>query len=318
MFLIGRLRESLCLHKMWRNLSKTLSSIEPYARQVLALEIPQKSAHPHVYCNRRLDFPDYHQEFFSCRLDPRKLSSIWLPSFLGYPTILGVPFWLIVYCSLTPLLVKIANISLDANQTFHDESEQRRPEQTHTLLVTLPSPPQFLFWASRTLGLTPVNSVRSSFWRRQPVLVHHLSLTSFLSIFLPCPILVSVAMEQLSCVVFITLSSRLPFGLSPSLPQVMTQHQNFLCCLTTRIPSVSQVSTKGVFQESPPWQEDSTPCHRKRVKNSRTNRSQLIENYSNKLKISTFKLHSVLQFFSFGEKWRRRLILKVYQKISLV
>lgn len=145
MFLIGRLRESLCLHKMWRNLSKTLSSIEPYARQVLALEIPQKSAHPHVYCNRRLGFPDYHQEFFSCRLDPRKLSSIWLPSFLGYPSILGVPFWLMVYCFLTPLLVKIANTSLGANQTFHDESEQRRPEQTHTFLVTLPSPPQFLF-----------------------------------------------------------------------------------------------------------------------------------------------------------------------------
>lgn len=54
----------------------------------------------------------------------------------------------------------------------------------------------------------------------------------------------------------------------------------------------------------------------KESKNSRINRSQLIENYSNKLKISTFKLHSVLQFFSFGEKWRRRLILKVYPHLS--
>lgn len=104
-----------------------------------------------------------------------------------------------VNCSLTPLLVKIAN---GANQTFPDESEQRRPEQTHTFLVTLPRSPQFLFWASRTLGLAPVNSVRSSFWTRQPVLTHNLFLTSFLSIFLPCPILVSVAMEQLSCVVY--------------------------------------------------------------------------------------------------------------------
>lgn len=98
-----------------------------------------------------------------------------------------------VNCSLTPLLVKIANTSLGANQTFPDESEQRRPEQTHTFLVTLPSPPQFLFWAFRTLCLAPVNSVRSSFWTRQPVLTHNLFLTSFLSIFLPCSILVSVA-----------------------------------------------------------------------------------------------------------------------------
>lgn len=55
----------------------------------------------------------------------------------------------------------------------------------------------------------------------------------------------------------------------------------------------------------------------KESKNSRINRSQLIKNYSNKLKISTFKLHSVLQFFFLGGgKWRRRLILKVYPHLS--
>lgn len=45
--------------------------------------------------------------------------------FFGLPNYLDVPFWLMTNCSLTPLLVKLANTSLGANQTFPDESEPK-------------------------------------------------------------------------------------------------------------------------------------------------------------------------------------------------
>lgn len=139
------------------------------------------------------------------------------------------------------------------------------------------------------------------FWMHQPFLMYYLCL--WLLCIFQSPVLISVVKGTTQlCGLIHSLPGLPPFRLPPSSPQACT-HREVSRLVWQHAPILfHSVSAESVFQESPLWGEDSCPCCGRIVK-QQNKWCQFIEsNYSNKLKISTFKLYWILKFFSLGEK----------------